>query len=79
MLSFIANLPPPVTKEQLGARILAQERYEKIQVAVRRTSELHRFLHRAPRMSTERVGMPVVTIIVLNDVLTMFETQLCEK
>ena len=28
----LANLPPPVSKEQLGARILAQERYEQIQV-----------------------------------------------
>ncbi|XP_015757556.1 PREDICTED: splicing factor 3A subunit 1-like [Acropora digitifera] len=26
-----ANLPPPVSKEQLGARVLAQERYEQIQ------------------------------------------------
>ena len=28
-----ANLPPPVSKEQLGARVLAQERYEQIQVS----------------------------------------------
>ena len=27
-----ANLPPPVSREQLGARILAQERYEQLQV-----------------------------------------------
>eukprot|EP00795_Rhopilema_esculentum_P012737 gene12737-3463_t len=27
----IANLPPPVTLEQLGARILAQERFERMQ------------------------------------------------
>ncbi|XP_027038507.1 splicing factor 3A subunit 1-like isoform X3 [Pocillopora damicornis] len=26
-----ANLPPPVSREQLGARILAQERYEQVQ------------------------------------------------
>jgi len=31
-LFSLANLPPPVSKEQLGARILAQERYEQIQV-----------------------------------------------
>lgn len=29
-----ANLPPPVSKEQLGARILAQERYEQTQVTM---------------------------------------------
>lgn len=27
-----ANLPPPVTKEQLGARLLQQERIEKMKV-----------------------------------------------
>ena len=32
-LSFLANLPPPVTLEQLGARILAQERFERMQVS----------------------------------------------
>ena len=30
-----ANLPPPVSREQLGARILAQERYEQLQVCQR--------------------------------------------
>ena len=34
VISFIclANLPPPVSKDQLGARILAQERLDKAEV-----------------------------------------------
>ena len=31
-LICLANLPPPVSKDQLGARILAQERLDKAEV-----------------------------------------------
>lgn len=38
LLFSSANLPPPVSREQLGARILAQERYEQLQVFKRHFS-----------------------------------------
>ena len=38
---FVGNLPPPTTPDEVGARVLAQERFEE-EVAVR--TKLHKVL-----------------------------------
>lgn len=38
---FVGNLPPPTTPDEVGARVLAQERFEE-EVAVR--TKLHKLM-----------------------------------